>query len=230
LWIGSVGIEGEHGRTPGFSAPARAERRLIGANLPSTPFHSLGIIAGRANRHQHPSVIPGKDDVPGRMSSRWQLRHHGFGLACRLCIASLVGKANDAVGIGDVNPLRIIPAREKSNSKGPVEAARVNLVPGKLCACLSETQDANSSGLGFRNEDIAVGRHPHLARSVQAFGEKFNFEPSGHLWCGSRRTRDHAREIGGGGRRPRPRQILRSDDPDEAWFVGTPVAKRRSAR
>jgi hypothetical protein len=61
-----------------------------------------------------------------------QLGHYGFRFAPRLGIAGPVGKANDIVGVGDVNPLRIISAREKSDPEGLFQAARVNLVDRRL--------------------------------------------------------------------------------------------------
>ena len=76
----------------------------------------------------------------------------------------------------------------------------------------------------FREDSLA-----ELARSIQAFGEQFNFKPRGHLRDGGWGSWDHARDVGGRGRRSRLRQIIGFNHPDEAGLVRAPVAECRNA-
>ena len=155
-----------------------------------------------------------------------QFGDHGFRLSSCLEVARVIGKANNAVGVRDIDPFGSV-AREERDAKGLIEAARVNLAGrGFMRLAIGRAQNPDTSGAGFRDEDVAIGRHAHLARSAQALGEQRDLEAGGHLRERSLRTRHHMRHVGGGGRCSRLRQVFRPDQPAHAGSVGAPVAER----
>src|SRR6202795_369675 len=66
----SIGIERQHGGAVGLARPARAERVFIATRSQSSRRASdtLSVIALRTDRYQHPLVVGGGDNVPGRVS------------------------------------------------------------------------------------------------------------------------------------------------------------------
>jgi hypothetical protein len=57
-----------------------------------------------------------------------QFRHDRLGLSGGLEVAGAVREANDAVGIGDIQPLRIGASRKKRNTERAIETAGTDLV------------------------------------------------------------------------------------------------------
>jgi hypothetical protein len=151
---------------------------------------------------------------------------HGFRFANRPGVTGCVGKADDAVGIGHVDPFGIIPGGEERNAKGLVEFGGEDLAAGRLRTVLGRTQGVDSPGASFCHEDIAIRRHPHLAWSAQSLGQQLDLESGGNLQHGRRRSRHDARTVRGRGGRARLRHIGGTDQPDDAGSVRAPFAER----
>ena len=82
LLVLAVRIERQHRGAVGLIAPGGARAAACCARPSSPPggcAHALGVIAGGADRHQHPLVVRREDDVAGRMSvTGRQLRNDGL--------------------------------------------------------------------------------------------------------------------------------------------------------
>jgi hypothetical protein len=180
----SVWIERQHRGTIGLASPTCAERVFVIPRCRSCwrASHALRVIARGTNRYQHPLIVLGEGDIPGRVSvAMRQLRNSDFGLSRCFDVALVVRKANDIVGVGDVNPSGIVTVWEKRNSEGPVETAYINLACRRSWVSVRRSQDTNSSGPGFRDENVTVWRHLHLTRSAQSLGEQFHSKSGGDL-------------------------------------------------
>src|SRR3954471_14928693 len=96
-----VRVERQHVGPLSLASPARAERMSVDPSLQSSgrASHALTIIAGGANRDQHPLVVVAEHDVSGGVAvAVWQVRD-GLGSAGWLEVAHCIGKANDAIGV-----------------------------------------------------------------------------------------------------------------------------------
>ena len=83
-------------------------------------------------------------------------------------IAGMVGKANDAVGVGDIDPLRIVAGRKERNAERPIESACENLVRGGLCRVIGGAEHADPTGARFGHEDVAIRREAGLRAQESA--------------------------------------------------------------
>ncbi len=150
------------------------------------------------------------------------------GLPDGLEIAGLVGKTHDAVGVGDINPFRIV-ARKECDAERFVQPAGIDLAGGRFRGAIGRAQHSDLSSIGLGDEDVAIGRDPHLARPVQPFGEQRNLETIGYLRNGLGRAGDHMRNVGRRRRRAGLGQVFRLDQSTHAGRTGAPVAERGAA-
>src|SRR3954464_14970096 len=95
-----------------------------------------------------------------------QARHDRLRLATRLEIAGLIGKADDAVGVGDIDPLRIVAVREEGDAERLPQSRSEDLI-GRGFAAFAGAQYADGARARLRGEDIAVRRNAHDARGAQ---------------------------------------------------------------
>ena len=114
----------------------------------------------------------------------WQFGDDCFGFAGRFKVARVIGKTDDAVGVGDIDPLRVVAVRKQRDPKRLVEAFGKDLVFGRFRGAVSGPQHADVTGFGFRDKDIAVRRHTQLARIVEALREQSDLEAVGEWIAG----------------------------------------------
>ncbi len=237
-------------KTPGF-LPVRIERQHVGAIGLAAPSLRRGG-AGRSRTAILPAVpaslprhcFPKPTETSMRLSPgvkaisrvEWpkplrQLRDHGFMLLRGLEVAGIVGEADNAVGFGDVNPLRIAAARKEGDAERLVKSAGIDFVCRRPWVSVGRAQDTNSSGRGFRDEDVPVGRHAHLARSAQSVGEQLDLEPRRDLRKLGRRPAHDVGNIGGGRGSLRVSANLRAGSAAlRPALSGVPVTERGGAR
>ena len=137
----------------------------------------------------------------------------------------MIGKADHIAGVGDIDPLRVVTAREEGDAEGTGEPAGIDLVRHDLAAAFPETQHADTPWPGLGNEDIAIRRDTQHTRVGQAVSQKLDLESVRHKRRGTA-ARRHARGVGDRWRGAGFGQILRADQPDHAGLVGVPAAVR----
>src|SRR6185437_1313379 len=134
LLVLAVRIERQHRGAVGLRAPRRAERLLRAPGLQPAGRRAqpLRDVAGGADRHQHPLAVRREDNVAGRMAvAGRKFRNDGLRLTGGVQIASTIGKAHDAVGVSDIDPLRVVAARKKRNPERRAKTAgNISLVAG----------------------------------------------------------------------------------------------------
>jgi len=106
-----------------------------------------------------------KHDVARAMTADRQMRHDDFGGAARRQIAVAIRKADDGIGVANINPLRVGTGRIEGDAERTEQA-------GGEYACRFRSfavraQYADTTGSAFGGEDIAVWRHPDKARMVE---------------------------------------------------------------
>ena len=184
-------------------------------------------IAGRADRNQHPLVVGRERDVAGRMAvAGRQLRNDLSPPAGGLQIAAAIGKAHDAVGVGDIDPLRVVAARKERDAERAVKAAGEDFV---ACRALPHRR---------RHEERGCGRRCVSATKISPFGatrmmrgplkpsaNNSILKPGRDLRRSAGRPRHDTRETCRRRRRAGFGQILRPDQADRAGLVGLPAAE-----
>jgi hypothetical protein len=86
--------------------------------------------------------------APDALVAARDVRDDRLGLARRLRVAVLVGEADDGVGIGDVDKLRLGADREEGDAEGPIQAGSEDLVDFGFAAALAEDVNAVGPALG----------------------------------------------------------------------------------
>src|SRR6185437_2818803 len=129
------------------------------------------------DRHQHPLAVRREDNVAGRMAvAGRKFRNDGLRWTGGVQIASTIGKAHDAVGVSDIDPLRVVAARKKRNPERRAKTVGEYFVGRGLYRAVGGTENADTAGARFGHEDIAVGRNADDARAAQALREQFDLE------------------------------------------------------
>src|SRR6202007_2214464 len=105
--------------------------------------------------------------------------------------ACMIGKAHDVVGVGDIDPARVVAGIER-NAEGAVEVAGEYHVFGRLRGIVGAAQDANAARMGFRDKDIAVRGDADDAGTAQVRGERCDLETWRDLRRGGGRLGDAA--------------------------------------
>src|SRR5258705_13922002 len=77
----------------------------------------------RSDRNEHALAILRKDHVARGVTTSGQLRDEDFCRAGRLYVAAVVRKADDRVGVADVDPLRVGAGWEERHAKWLAEPA-----------------------------------------------------------------------------------------------------------
>ena len=96
-----------------------------------------------------------------------QAGHHRLRRAGRPQIAGAIGKADDAVGVRDIDVSRARPWRPKGDAEGLIKALGEGVECRRL-ARVAAAQDADAAGLALGDEDVAARRHSDQARVVEA--------------------------------------------------------------
>jgi hypothetical protein len=97
----------------------------------------------------------------------------------------MIGKPHDAVGVGDIDPLRVVAARKEGDAEGMAETACKCLVGTGFRSAIGGPQNADAAGTGFGDKNIAVRRDADDARTSQALREQLNLEPGRRLRLGA---------------------------------------------
>src|ERR1700749_4318223 len=94
----------------------------------------------------------------------------------------MIGKAHDAVGVGDIDPLRIVAIRKEGDAERLTQGGRIHLVHRGTRRTVGGTKHPDSPGTSLRDEDVAIRRDADDARPAQSLREQFALEPRGNLW------------------------------------------------
>src|SRR5579863_5144110 len=123
-------------------------------------------------------------------------------------IAIAIGKANDGIGVADINPLRIWPPRIEGDAE---RAQQIGRKYARLrCVCAVRTQHANPPGRAFGDENVTVRRWAKEPRMLETGGKFADRKVGGNarllsvMAYGSDPVADPLDGIGSG-------QILRAD-------------------
>src|SRR6185369_12740559 len=109
-----------------------------------------------------------EDDVAGPVMIGRDVFDDGFRITGRLQVTIAIGKAHDAVAVGDINPLRVLARRVEGDAVGLVEIAGKYAVLRRLRAALGKAIDADLVGFAVGDEQVAIWRGAHDARIVDA--------------------------------------------------------------
>jgi hypothetical protein len=146
-------------------------------------------------------------------------------IAGGLQVAVTVRKSHHAVGIGDIDPCRLVGGI-KSDAVGLVQAAGEDALLGGPGAARRQPVDAQLIGAGIGDEQVAVGRHAHGARVADAGGDQLGREARRQMKLHVARHLRALGAVGGRLRRRRLLKVLRRYQPHDARPVGAPIAER----
>ncbi len=127
--------------------------------------------------------------------------------AARRDVAVLVRQPHHRVGVGDVDPPRIVARRIERDAERLVEALREHARPRRLAAGEQATDDAQLAGVALDDERVAVGRDANQARTIQTVGVEIDPESGRRLRPGGLRPLDDLGRVVGRLRRARRGQI-----------------------
>jgi hypothetical protein len=161
--------------------------------------------------------------APGRKLGNDDL---GFGRGFE--VAAFVREANDAVGVGDIDPLRIVGGME-GDAVGLVQSVGKDGVLRRLRAALFKTVDRHLIGAGFGDEYVAIRGHAHDTRPAEAGSDHVCGKALWQLGADIFRRADPPRAVGGGLCRKGSGKVLRREMPSNARPVVPPAAERRFA-
>ncbi len=130
------------------------------------------------------SAVLGEDQVPGPVAAAAQAPAAGqIGNVLRLGpgrqVAVVVRKADDAVGVAHIEPLRIGPGGIESDAEGLAQVGRENRDLSGLAVRAHATEDLDLAGGAFGQEQVAVGRRAQQARIVEVCRVKRHLEAFG---------------------------------------------------
>ncbi len=115
-----------------------------------------------------------------------------LGLARCDQIAGLVGKADDGVGVADVDPLGIRSAGIEGDAEGKVEAVGEGRDRLRLAIRADAAQNPDLVAVRVRQEDVAVGRGAHQTRLAEALRIHLHLEAFGRDGPCTLGPRNHA--------------------------------------
>src|SRR5271165_2014600 len=178
-----------------FVLALRREGKDDGAALVRLPRRidpAIGGVAARADRDEHAAAIGREDDVARPVSAS---RQSGDDRLCRaggLEIPRAVGKANDTVGVRDIDIARVRSRRPEGDAEGLVEVFSESVDLRRLGAIRgAQYPDPSRATLG--DKDVAARRHAHQARVVETAGEEVNGEAGWRFRPGIGRTLNDGR-------------------------------------
>src|SRR6516225_8312727 len=133
----------------------------------------LGIVAARTHRDEHTGTIFGEDDVPSPMAAPRQSGDDRLGGTGGLQIAGSIGKADDRVGIRDIDKSRVRSGRPERDAKRPIETVGegVDLWRSRVAR---RAQHANAAGSALRDKNVASRCNPEQTRVIEPAGEELN--------------------------------------------------------
>ena len=108
-------------------------------------------------------------------------RRQGLRRAAGLQVAILVRKADDRFGVADVHPLRIGSAGIEVNTERRFQVSGEDLHLAGLAVRADTAKDEDLSRVALRQEDVAIGRHPHQARVIEPGRKLLHLEAGGCL-------------------------------------------------
>ncbi len=130
----------------------------------------LAVIAARSDREQHPASVRREDDVARPMVPDRNVAHDGLGFARRLRVAGAIGKAQHLTLGRDIDETRCRPGRIEGDAIGTI--GEIGGENSGRRAGVRGAKDAQARGTALGEEDVAIGRHPHLSRRVEAGNER----------------------------------------------------------
>src|SRR5260370_524479 len=98
------------------------------------------------------------------------------GAAASLEITGLVREADDAAGLGDVDPARLGPEGVERDAERAVETRGKHLVHLRLSDPVLRAQNAYAPGTALGQKDVPIGSCSDQTRILQAGLELFNLE------------------------------------------------------
>src|SRR5262249_2174244 len=91
-----------------------------------------------------------------------------LGMSGGLLVAALVGHADEAVAVCDIEPLRIRAGRVERHAEGLVQSAHKDLATRQRAAARGQVVHTYIVRLRFSDEEITVGSYTNDARGLQA--------------------------------------------------------------
>ena len=108
------------------------------------------------------------------------VRDDDLGRPARLAVAAAVRVANDLVGRGHIDVLRVA-RRMEHDAEGPLQVLGEDLGRRRRASGRVGGEDQDASAPAFRHEDVAVRGDPDDAGLVQAPGEHLHREALRHI-------------------------------------------------
>jgi len=91
-------------------------------------------------------------------------------------VAGLIPKADDAGGVGDVDPLRICTEGVESDAEWVIEAAGEGFSAGGVAVGRLAAQDDDFAGGAVGDEEVAVGRGADQTRLLESLSVDLHLE------------------------------------------------------
>jgi hypothetical protein len=150
--------------------------------------------------------------------------------SARFEIATTIGKANNAIGIRDVQKLRVVAGWIKSDPDRFVQPAFCkNFVHIRLAIAVRVAQHLDLIGATLYNEDVAIRCAEEESRIAKSRGVQFDFEPRRNFGLRVSWPVYNVRPINCESIRTRWRQILDHDFAPDARRIACPIAHRGCA-
>ncbi len=183
-----------------------------------------------ANRSVELCSVPGKDDVARPMPSARQSASgrelgNALRLAARLKITVTVGKSHDAVGIGDIEKLRIRSGGIKRKTEWLRQAGCEFLIDVGTSVSVGIAQHADRARGALRHKDVAVRGRAQISRVIKLAREEIHIETFWHTGFGAFRGGDNLRRVESRRRRIVRWQIREHDLMPHTGGVRLPVAR-----
>ncbi len=164
-----------------------------------------------------------------QQSSARNIRNDHLRLSTSLKIPVLVREADNATGLGDVDPARFRAERVERDVERAVETGGEHLVHLRFSGPVFRAQHAHAPGTALREEDVPIGSCSDQTRILQTGLKLFDSEAVRRAWPRIGGTRHDPRAAVDGLRREWRRQIGQRDPAPNARRIGRPVAERALA-
>ncbi len=128
------------------------------------------------------------------IAAAWKVGNF-LGTAAGLQVSVAVVKANDRVGITDVDILRIRAWRIEGNAIRLLESTHEGLGLLRLAISANAAKDFDIAGMALGDENVSVRGSSHPSRLIQASGEELDLESRRRDGKGVRRTVDDSGPI-----------------------------------
>src|SRR6478609_4996058 len=150
-----------------------------------------------------------------------------LGWTMRFEIAITIWKSNDPIGIRDVQKLRVVAGRIKSD---PERFIKISLCKSfsdvGLATAVAIAKHLDLIGATLHNEDVTVRRAEKESRIAKTSGVQFDFESRRNFGLRVRWPGHNARPINCESIRTWWRQILDRDFAHDARRIARPIAHR----